>query len=888
MINAFSLNNFHPQAYLLFLSFAKKTLKKNKIGDNQYENLVYKLTGPYKPQAVMSKVYNAKDSSGKRLIKAHFFNLETHKISALVPEVRFFKAEGDVYEPFYFPISAIADDAASSIGNSRLKGAGIKDFSVDFKGTDPFTAPKFLDSGLTLYVDNLSNLFEKEPGYAPLADLFTISIAKSALKKESGGATLSSGDFSRPIEVVATLGYVVPHDRMGIFTKEEVEEIQSTNLSIRMNVRNHDISVNQDGSATIKVDYTARIDNLARNKVYSAVDAPIDLLKRANIRQLFSPSEKQIDSTGKKNEEQALKTVRKSQLRKSMEIREIMNILERTNRIYKIQTKFDDDFEYQLLGEGNEITDKPPESSDSPPEEQLDRSKAAFEKALRDLDNSIRDVHYVTFGDLVEAFLRKTRASLEQGIALIQKSTLVPSNIQKKKPEEKAAIAKKLGVNQSELLDMLAFKEKTTDERQKIAKVLQDAIRKTTTFKVLMADVEYKHYKQRSFDEDVARINIADIPISLELYQQFMFDKIINSHRNTYTIPQFLNDCVSQLLPKAFGKDWSNTGIAAKVIAEAPKFTSTTYSGPSLRNSLKRKKELNPESIPAAQKDFKASNIKDEDDYFVIYQAVDRALATERRGNIDEDSKDGIYHFILGKDRGLIKEINFSRFDVPFAQEQLMTNQVGLYDELRMPYSANINMIGNNLFIPGSQIFINPNNIGLGSATDLNSPAFRIGLGGYYTVLEVSTNFDGSTLSTTLNCSFGAHAKESEGLTSIAAQVKQIDEIKKDRESNDQEGDTRGAQDAVVLDVSQAQYYEQLRTLKNRLTGQRVVDDAMAAQISNDYIVNKKESKSSIPGVTDKSYNVSSGAVRYNLQRGQIIEINDSKPSREVVSLVGG
>ena len=62
----------------------------------------------------------------------------------------------------------------------------------------------------------------------------------------------------------------------------------------------------------------------------------------------------------------------------------------------------------------------------------------------------------------------------------------------------------------------------------------------------------------------------------------------------------------------------------------------------------------------------------------------------------------------------------------------------------------------------------------------------------------------------------------------------------------------------------------------------------MAAQISNDYIVNKKESKSSIPGVTDKSYNVSSGAVRYNLQRGQIIEINDSKPSREVVSLVGG
>ena len=151
MANGFSLNNFHPQAYLLYLSFAANALEKNKIGDNQYENLVYKLTGVYKPQAVMSKVYNAKDSSGEKLIKAHFFNLETHKISALVPEIRFFKAEGDIYEPFYFPISAIADEAASAEGNSRLKGSGIKDFSVEFTGTDPFTAPKFLESDLNIF-----------------------------------------------------------------------------------------------------------------------------------------------------------------------------------------------------------------------------------------------------------------------------------------------------------------------------------------------------------------------------------------------------------------------------------------------------------------------------------------------------------------------------------------------------------------------------------------------------------------------------------------------------------------------------------------------------------------------------------------------------------------
>ena len=68
-------------------------------------------------------------------------------------------------------------------------------------------------------------------------------------------------------------------------------------------------------------------------------------------------------------------------------------------------------------------------------------------------------------------------------------------------------LASQLGVRVEELSDLAAFKEKTSDEKQKISKVIHDAIRKTETFKVLMADVEYKHYMHRSFDE-VARINI--------------------------------------------------------------------------------------------------------------------------------------------------------------------------------------------------------------------------------------------------------------------------------------------------------------------------------------------------------------------------------------------
>ena len=73
---------------------------------------------------------------------------------------------------FIFRITAIADEAATTTGPSRIKAAGIKSFKVDFTGTDPYQAPRYLKADLSLYVENLANLFDKVPGYAPLAEPF--------------------------------------------------------------------------------------------------------------------------------------------------------------------------------------------------------------------------------------------------------------------------------------------------------------------------------------------------------------------------------------------------------------------------------------------------------------------------------------------------------------------------------------------------------------------------------------------------------------------------------------------------------------------------------------------------------------------------------------------
>ena len=268
-------------------------------------------------------------------------------------------------------------------------------------------------------------------------------------------------------------------------------------------------------------------------------------------------------------------------------------------------------------------------------------------------------------------------------------------------------------------------------------------------------------------------------------------------------------------------------------------------------------------------------NIEDECEYFIIYNEADKKTATPRQGKVNVDARDGIYHFMLGKDRGLIKNISFSRFDVQYAQEQLMTNQVGLYDELKMPYNANITMYGNNLLC-GHQIYINPSSIGFGNPRDKSSPAFRLGLGGYYTVLGVTTTVVNGASETTLKCSFGSHASDSPGLSPPAQQTRRLGDMASTRTP---EGDLPAPDPAPQPQHvgKNSIVHTSLRSLRGQ-NGESVVDPVTANLISHDYIRNPNDDAAAartIPGVRERSSNPS-GAKTYLLANGYKIEIDPS------------
>ena len=82
-------------------------------------------------------------------------------------------------------------------------------------------------------------------------------------------------------------------------------------------------------------------------------------------------------------------------------------------------------------------------------------------------------------------------------------------------------------------------------------------------------------------------------------------------------------------------------------------------------------------------------------------------------GNQEEDEAAGTYHFHLARDRGLVKNISFSKNNIPYHRESRMFNQ-GQAGNLQLSavYDCTISMIGNTLFLPGMEIYINPYGFG--------------------------------------------------------------------------------------------------------------------------------------------------------------------------------
>lgn len=235
--------------------------------------------------------------------------------------------------------------------------------------------------------------------------------------------------------------------------------------------------------------------------------------------------------------------------------------------------------------------------------------------------------------------------------------------------------------------------------------------------------------------------SIYDIPITLDTFGQFFYNTVVSRRRKFFPFRYFLNGML-------------------KTVATMINQDDTILSKVAFDFSLLSTRQT--DAIREAPFTLEASNLADirsgQDNplmrtgkYQHVYPIYETKLTLgARTGDRNIDEKEGIYHYVIGSDRGLAKTFNFSRQEAQYFQEMLIESNT-LDDKIQalfLPQNVSIKMYGNTLHKNGDLIYVD-------SRPSLGSFAGPVlGIGGYYRVIRSSHSISNRGYETDLECVF--------------------------------------------------------------------------------------------------------------------------------------
>ena len=265
-------------------------------------------------------------------------------------------------------------------------------------------------------------------------------------------------------------------------------------------------------------------------------------------------------------------------------------------------------------------------------------------------------------------------------------------------------------------------------------------------------------------------MSLADIPISIDYFGMWFYDNVISMERTQYSFRRFLDDVLQGLVAPMLNSLCSGTRTFSMgytlYTVDADTFiqgTAPLTAGGSLLTAKGQGFRYGPGSghtvpsskatkfVEACQKAAKRATIGTGRGLMTLILIHAEQVNHERRGDRIQDEKDGIFHFMIGADRGIAQEFNFQKKQMP----QLRAMNIEKVNQgatkagiLVLPMDVSLSMFGNGLLRNGSMIFVNAD-YGLGSRV-----ADSLALGGYYRVYKSSHTIRPGEYSSTVDCIF--------------------------------------------------------------------------------------------------------------------------------------
>lgn len=672
-------------------------------------------------------------------------NITQDQLSQLSPSIRLFKIYYDentgkeakqIELPFdqYFDTTKEQSNMISAGG-----GAGLLDFSWNYVGAHPAETLNNIEATLRLRFQNIADITKVhnvENGKFRYIDLLIrndrddngkpdLKTARDICTKPVNSRKYDIDNFT----VKVIVGWEVPDtafETTGLSeeefrkAKELRESIRTTKTVLYLTVTKHEIEFRQDGSVVLKLDGNARHDaakKLGESDVfglykqrYSIIEN--EILKATDRRKKIEEEAGDIPSEFRERQLEAIdEQIDSIQSRLDAEKARVQSVLLREliarDRIFQVEipTKNLEISKPPVFRGGFGLFSNNDIRSANRERQQFLRRYRRPEnitpKKFRDCDKLLIDPTKSSSGRVEEEALNKTERAIKDGylvVPFIYFGDLIDIAL-----ESMYGTGKKRGVGTRTLLgDVLIY-----DSRLK---------RKVS-------------------------ISMADIPISMWLFQEWMIERVYKQQRASYPVSKFIADAINELIYEALKAD----GCFAGTPAQQFKVGSSLFYLPTIDGQP----PLDPNGfgriIVESVKNLGARTGESPETNHVAYNLYYTQIIDKDQPPYDYDGayKRGVHTMNLGEASGLVKEMNFQRKDHPYRREAIIADEDGTtIAQLREHYSAEISMFGNNLYLNGQMIFVNPSTISFGDPANPRSTGNILGLVGYY-MLDRVENYIG-------------------------------------------------------------------------------------------------------------------------------------------------
>lgn len=181
--------------------------------------------------------------------------------------------------------------------------------------------------------------------------------------------------------------------------------------------------------------------------------------------------------------------------------------------------------------------------------------------------------------------------------------------------------------------------------------------------------------------------------------------------------------------------------------------------------------------------------------YIMIYVDTPRLSIEGKQGIKEDDGKVGIYHYQIGKPHGLLKKLKFSKTDSKYLREaRYFRNGFDGLMQLANVYNVSLDMIGNTLYYPGMEVYVNPLGF-MGAKSGQYDPtkgapnrsvANKLGFGGYHLVTNVESTIAPGRFTTNVTALYHYSGDGDPASLNLGddAEIRDVDEVKKTSEKS--------------------------------------------------------------------------------------------------------